>query len=211
MKLKISPSILSADFGKLNDEIKEVEKCSDSLHIDVMDGHFVPNISYGVPVIKDIRTKLPMDCHLMISDPVRYAKDFAPYVDRIFFHAELFDLKKLKNTVSEIKKLNVKVGLALNPDKEISIILPLLKEIDAVLIMSVYAGFGGQKFMSEVLKKVSMLRKAGFKKDIIIDGGIDKFTIKQAKSSGANVFVAGTSVFGNKDRKEAIKMLKDAI
>lgn len=213
MKPKISPSILSADFGKLNSEIKEVEKYSDSLHIDVMDGHFVPNISFGAPIVKSIKTKLPKDCHLMISDPIKYSKDFAPYVDRIFFHAEIFehDLAGLKKAIKEIKKLNIKVGLAINPDKSVNLVMPALKDVDAILVMSVYAGFGGQKFMPNILKKIKALRNFRFIGDIIIDGGIDKNTIKLAKDAGANIFVAGTSIFGKKDRVKAIKELRDAI
>lgn len=213
MKFKISPSILSADFGKLNEEIKSVERYSDSLHIDVMDGHFVPNISYGAPIVKCIKTKLPMDCHLMISDPLKYAKDFAPFMDRMFFHAEIFENNpdKLKNAINEIKKLKVKVGLGLNPDKPAKILLPVLEKIDAILIMSVYAGFGGQKFIPKVLVKIKELRKNGFKKDIIIDGGIDRFTIRSAKGAGANVFVSGSSIFGKKDRKKAIRELRNEI
>ncbi|MEK6917108.1 MAG: ribulose-phosphate 3-epimerase [Nanoarchaeota archaeon] len=212
MKNKISPSILSADFGKLNQEIKEVEKYADSLHIDVMDGHFVSNISYGSVVVKDIKTKLPMDCHLMTEEPIKYAKDFSKHVNRIFFHAELFRNKnELLKAIKKIKSLKVKVGLAINPDKPVSLILSVMKEIDAVLIMSVYAGFGGQKFMPEVLKKVEILREKGFKKEIVIDGGINEKTIKLAKNSGANVFVVGSSIFGEKDRKKAIQKLNEAL
>jgi ribulose-phosphate 3-epimerase len=209
-KIKISPSILAADFGKLNSEIKEIENYSDSLHLDIMDGHFVPNISYGVPVIKWIKTKLPIDCHLMISDPIKYAKDFAQYCDRIFFHAELFeeDPSGLKATINEIKKLNVKVGLVLNPDKSIDLIKHELKNIDAVLIMSVYAGFGGQEFIIDTRDKVKKLRQLGFDKDIVIDGGINKKTAKFAKKAGANVLVAGSAIFGQKDRKKAVDELR---
>jgi ribulose-phosphate 3-epimerase len=211
MKNKISPSILSANFGRLNEEIKKIEKYSDSLHLDIMDGHFVPNISYGSPIVKDIKTKLPMDCHLMISDPLKYAKDFAPYVNRIFFHAELFDKRRIRSTINGIKKLGVECGLALNPDKSINLIKPFLTDIDAVLIMSVYAGFGGQKFMPEVLGKIHMLRAIGFRKDILIDGGINKETIFEAASAGANVFIAGSAIFGARDSVKAIKELRDAL
>ena len=212
MKLKISPSILSADFGKLNQEIQDVGGYADSLHIDVMDGHFVGNISYGSVVVKGIKTKLPMDCHLMIEEPVRYAKDFSKYVDRIFFHAELFRNKgELLKAIKKIRAMKVKVGLAVNPDKPVSLVLPVMKEIDAVLIMSVYAGFGGQKFIHEVLKKARLLREKGFAGDILIDGGINETTIKAAKKSGVNVFVAGSSIFGKKDRKKAIHELREAL
>ena len=170
MKVKISPSILSADFGILNKEIKEIEPYADILHVDVMDGHFVPNITIGPAVVKNIKTKLPISCHLMISDPVKYAPDFSKYCDMISFHAELFNTIKLKNAIRKIKALKVKVGLVLNPDKPLSIITPVLDMSDYVLIMSVYAGFPGQKFMPGVLKKIKDLRtKYNYKKDISID------------------------------------------
>jgi ribulose-phosphate 3-epimerase len=209
MKIKISPSILSADFGKLNDEIKTVEKFANSLHIDVMDGHFVDNISYGVPIIKDIKTKLFKDCHLMITDPVKYSKDFSKYCDRIIFHAELYEHEtELMNAIDKIKKLGIEVGLALNPDKPVSLIKDVLHNIDAVLIMGVYAGFGGQKFIPEVLNKVKELRRLGFRKDIIIDGGINDKTSKLAIDAGVNILVAGSYIFGHKDRKKAMMSLK---
>lgn len=213
MKIKIAPSILSANFGELNQEIKEIEQYSDYIHLDVMDGHFVPNISYGAVVTKDIKSVLPLDCHLMISDPVKYAKSFSSHCFRLTFHAEIFDNKNdLLNAINEIKKQDVKVGLSLNPDKPLSLITDVLDEIDCVLIMSVYAGFGGQKFMPEVLDKIRTLRdEYEFKKDIIIDGGIDKNTIKEAYQAGANVFVAGSAIFGKDDRKKAINDLKGAL
>ena len=212
--VKISPSILSADFGKLNQEIKEIEPYADLLHIDVMDGHFVPNITMGPSVVKDIKTKLPVSCHLMISDPVTYAPEFAKYCNMISFHAELFenDLPKLKNAIKKIKALKVKVGLVLNPDKPISIITPVLDMSDYVLIMSVYAGFPGQKFILGVLKKIHELRtKYNYKKDISIDGGINLTTIKKAVDAGANVIVVGSAIFGKKDRKKAIQDLRKVV
>lgn len=213
-KLKIAPSILSADFGRLNEEIKEVEPYSDILHVDVMDGHFVPNITIGPAVVKSIRTKIPLDVHLMISDPVKYAPEFAEKCKMISFHAELFEHDKegLVNAIKSVKSLGVKVGLTLNPDKPLSIILPVLELTDYVLIMSVYAGFGGQKFMPEVLNKIKDLRqKHGYKKDIEIDGGINRDTIKLAASAGANIIVAGNAIFSSKDRKKSIGILRDAI
>ena len=215
MKIQIAPSILSADFGKLNAEIAEIEPYSELIHIDVMDGHFVPNITIGPAVTKSIVTSLPKDVHLMISDPVKYAPEFAKAgADMISFHAEIFenDLEGLKNAIQEIKKLNVKVGLTLNPDKPLDIILPVLDMSDFVLIMSVYAGFGGQKFMPEVLQKVRDLRtKYNYTKDIQIDGGISKETINEAVASGANMFVAGSAIFGKNDRKKAIEDIRSSI
>lgn len=210
MKIKIAPSILSADFGKLNLEIHEVEPFVDLLHIDVMDGHFVPNLTIGPVVVKNINTKLPLDCHLMISDPLKYAAEFANYCDMISFHAELFEnTSRLKQAITKIKGHGVKVGLALNPDKPLSIIIPVLGLCDYVLIMSVYAGFSGQKFLPKVLQKIKDLRvKYQFKKDIEIDGGINSKTVKQAVDAGANIIVAGSAIFGNPNRKQAIQELR---
>lgn len=219
---KIAPSILSANFGNLNKDIKEIEKYSDFLHIDVMDGHFVPNISFGYEVVKWIKTKLFLDVHFMINEPLKFAPMFKKYCPNIFmmsFHAELFNKKntkkeilKLRSAIKEIKKLNVKVGLVLNPDKKIDLILPVLNEIDYVLIMSVYAGFSGKKFITKVLEKIKNLRiKYNFKKDIEIDGGINNETIKIAKYYGANIFVVGSSIFNNENKVKAIKELRSSI
>lgn len=210
MKIKIAPSILSADFGKLNQEIKEVEPYSDLIHIDVMDGHFVNNITIGPSIVSKIKTKLPLDVHLMISEPLKYAKDFAKAgADIITFHAELFDGKseKLKKAIEEIRKLKVKVGVVLNPDKPLSIIEPVLDKVDMVLLMTVYAGFPAQKFIEDVLPKIKELRKK-CKGDIEVDGGINKDTVKLAVKAGANVIVAGSAVFGQKDRKKAIEEIR---
>jgi len=212
-EIKISPSILSADFGKLNQEIRDIEQYADSLHIDVMDGNFVHNLTFGDPVVRDIRTSLPLDVHLMIMDPVGYAPDFADYSRRIFFHAELFkNKKKLKKAIEDIRNLGVKVGLTINPDKKLKIITPFLDEIDAVLIMSVYAGFAGQDFLPEQLEKVKELRnKFKFEKDILIDGGINKETARQAVEAGANVLVAGTAIFKAEDKAKAVEELRRAV
>ncbi|MFH2020474.1 MAG: ribulose-phosphate 3-epimerase [archaeon] len=210
---EISPSILSADFGRLNDEIADVEKHADSLHVDVMDGHFVDNLTIGPVVVRNIKTKLPIDVHLMIDNPLRYVPDFANYCRSISFHAELFSNKKeLLKAIDKVKEYDLQVGLALNPDKPVSLIKDVLDKIDYVLIMSVYAGFGGQEFIPEVLEKIKELRnKYRFKKDILIDGGINLKTIKMARDAGANVFVAGTAVFGKQDRKRAIEDLRSAL
>ncbi|MEM3374209.1 MAG: ribulose-phosphate 3-epimerase [Candidatus Woesearchaeota archaeon] len=219
---KIAPSILSANFGSLNNEIKEIETYSDLLHIDVMDGHLVPNISFGYEVIKWIKTRLSLDVHFMIEDPLKYApvfKENCNNISMISFHPELFnknntkkEIKKLKEAIQKIKKLDVKVGLALNPDKKIDLIKYVLDEIDYVLIMSVYAGFGGQKFIPNVLDKVKLLReKLTFQKDIEIDGGINKDTIKLAKEAGSNIFVIGSAIFNSRDKKKEIKELRKLI
>ena len=206
--MKIAPSILSADFGKLNEEIKSVELYSDILHVDVMDGHFVDNLTIGPCVVKDIKTKLPIDVHLMISEPLKYAKEFSKYCQMISFHASLFDEEELKKAITKVKKLKVKVGLVLNPDDSIKLILPVLDKIDYVLIMSVYAGHGGQRFIPKVLDNVRKLRELGFKKPIEIDGGINDKTIKKANEAGADIFVSGSYIFKNKDRKKAIQKLR---
>ncbi|MBN2368752.1 ribulose-phosphate 3-epimerase [Candidatus Woesearchaeota archaeon] len=209
--IKIAPSILSADFGRMNEEIKEIEDCADLLHVDVMDGHFVPNLTIGPVVVRAIKTKLPVDVHLMISDPVKYAKEFSPYCSMISFHAELFENNPsaLRASILAIRKLGVKVGLVLNPDKDLPILLPVLDMTDFILIMSVYAGFGGQKFIPEVLQKIRDLRsKYGYEKGIEIDGGINKKTIGRAVEAGANIIVAGSAIFGQKDRKKAIEELR---
>jgi len=208
--VKIAPSILSADFGRLNEEIKQIEPYADLLHIDVMDGHFVPNITIGPVVVKHIKTKLIKDVHLMISEPVKYASEFAKYCDMISFHAELFEnnVEGLKRAINEIKKTGVKLGLVLNPDKPLSIILPVMDMTDYILIMSVYAGFGGQKFIPEVLDKIRELRNNNYKKDIEIDGGITPDTAKLAREAGATILVAGSTIFGKKDRKQAIQNLR---
>jgi ribulose-phosphate 3-epimerase len=209
--MKIAPSILSADFGRLNEDIKSVEPYSDILHVDVMDGHFVDNITIGPAVLKDIRTKLPVDVHLMIKEPLKYAPEFAKYCQMISFHAELFKSEaELRDAIRKVKALGVQAGLALNPDKDISMIEPVLEITDYVLIMSVYAGFAGQKFMPEVLHKIIRLRQLNYTKDIEIDGGINIETISMARDAGASIIVAGSSIFSQKDRQRAIEELRGA-
>ncbi|MDC0216252.1 ribulose-phosphate 3-epimerase, partial [Candidatus Pelagibacter sp.] len=178
-KIQISPSILSADFSQLGNEIKRLEKGgADMIHVDVMDGHFVPNLTMGPPVIKDLRkyTKLPFDVHLMISPVHKFIKDYADAgADIITIHPEATN--NLKSSINHIKKLNKKVGISLNPKTKIDLVLDFLNYIDLILIMSVHPGFGGQKFMPEVLKKVKELKNIKDTKklnfDIEIDGGID--------------------------------------
>jgi len=178
-KIKISPSILSADFSQLGSEIKKLEEAgADMIHVDVMDGHFVPNLTIGPPVIKNLRkyTKLPFDVHLMISPVHKYIKDYADAgADIITIHPEATD--DLKESINHIKKLNKKAGVSLNPETKTSIIKDHLNDIDLILIMSVHPGFGGQKFMPEVLEKIKELKKIKDDKklnfDIEIDGGIN--------------------------------------
>ena len=199
--IKISPSILSADFSTLGDEIKSLEKAgADLIHVDVMDGHFVPNITMGPPIIKMVRkcTKLPFDVHLMISPVEKYIKAFADAgSDIITIHPEATD--NLKRAVGTIKSLGKKAGVSLNPKTPISALMNVINDIDLILIMSVNPGFAGQSFMSEVLPKVTELRKMindkKLKIDIEIDGGINFETAPLAVKAGANILVSGTTIF----------------
>ena len=214
--IKISPSILSADFSKLGEEIVALEKAgADYIHIDVMDGHFVPNITIGPEVIKRLRpvTKLTFDVHLMISPVNNFIKDFAEAgADIITFHPEATE--NVSETISLIKKLGKKVGISLKPNSQINLIEDHLSEIDLILIMSVEPGFGGQKFMPEVLEKMKKLRNIINEKklsvDIEIDGGINFDNSKKAKEFGANILVSGSTVFKEHDGnlKKNIQLLR---
>jgi len=215
-KIKISPSILSADFSQLGTEIKKLEEGgADMIHVDVMDGHFVPNLTIGPPVIKALRnySTLPFDVHLMISSVHKYIKDYADAgADIITIHPEATD--NLEESINLIKKLNKKIGLSLNPDTPINIIKKFLPSIDLVLIMSVYPGFGGQKFIPRVIDKIKELKnikeKQNIKFDIEIDGGIDFENSKLVVEAGANILVSGTTIFKNNDGniKKNIETLK---
>ena len=215
-KIQISPSILSANFSQLGNEIKRLEDGgADMIHIDVMDGHFVPNLTIGPPVIKALRnyTKLPFDVHLMISPVHKYIKDYAEAgANIITIHPEATD--NLQESIEHIKKFGKKVGVSLNPNTQIDIIEKLLVEINLVLIMSVHPGFSGQKFIPNVLNKIKELKKIKDEKnlnfDIEVDGGINFDNSKLVIEAGANILVSGTTIFKNNngDIKKNIDTLK---
>ena len=215
-KIQISPSILSADFSQLGNEIKRLEiGGADMIHVDVMDGHFVPNLTIGPPVIKTLRsyTKLPFDVHLMIDPVHKYIKNYVEAgADIITIHPEATD--NLKDSIKHIREFGKKVGVSLNPDTKTDIIKKNLEEIDLVLIMSVYPGFGGQKFIPEVLNKIKELKNIksnqNLKFDIEVDGGIDFNNSKLVIEAGANILVSGTTIFKNNngDIKKNIETLK---
>ncbi len=215
-KIQISPSILSADFSQLGDEIKKLEQGgADLIHVDVMDGHFVPNLTIGPPVIKNLRkyTKLPFDVHLMISPVHKYIENYAEAgADIITIHPEATE--NLKDSINLIKKLGKKVGVSLNPKTEIKVLTSEIENIDLVLVMSVNPGFGGQKFMPEVLKKIRELKKIKdqnlYQFNIEVDGGINFDNSKIVLEAGADILVSGTTIFkeNNGDIKGNIKKLK---
>ncbi len=204
-KIQISPSILSADFSQLGNEIKKLEQGgADLIHVDVMDGHFVPNLTIGPPVIKNLRkyTKLPFDVHLMISPVHKHIENYAVAgADIITIHPEA--TVNLKESISLIKKFGKKVGVSLNPKTEIKTLIDEIDNIDLVLVMSVNPGFGGQKFMPEVLDKIKELKKIKDKNqyhfDIEVDGGINFSNSKMVLEAGADILVSGTTVFKEND------------
>lgn len=212
--LEIVPSVLSANFANLERDIKEVELAGiKMLHLDVMDGHFVPNITFGPGLVRSIRaiTPLQLDVHLMIEEPLKYIDDFASAgADLISFHLE--SRSDAQSTISKIKENNVKAGIAINPDTSWELLLPYLEQLDFILIMSVFPGFAGQSFMPEVLQKAAHLKRLFDEKSLDsllqIDGGINGLTIFEAAEYGIDLFVAGSSVFNNKPIIDNISDLK---
>ncbi|MDQ5983108.1 MAG: Ribulose-phosphate 3-epimerase [Eubacteriales bacterium SKADARSKE-1] len=212
--MKIAPSLLACDFANLNREIKKVtDGEADYIHLDVMDGNFVPNITFGAPVIKSIRkcTGLPFDVHLMIDNPKRYIEDFVKAgADIITIHVEAEN--DIIGTLKKIKSYGVKTGISVKPNTKIEDIYPFLLDIDLVLVMTVEPGFGGQKFIFSMMEKIETLKKElkiqKLNPLIEVDGGIDEETVKIAANFGVDICVAGTSIFGKEDIFKAIKQLK---
>jgi ribulose-phosphate 3-epimerase len=214
---KIAPSILSADFSRLGEEVRAVEKSGgDVIHVDVMDGHFVPNITIGPLVVQGLKklTSLPLDVHLMIEEPGRYIEAFAQAgSDWITVHVEV--CPNLKQMIKKLRQLNVRPGIVLKPATSLKTLYPVLDEIDLVLIMSVNPGFGGQSFISSTLKKIERLRKMidqyRYPLEIEVDGGIKIENIREVSRAGADIFVVGTGIFKTKDYEETIRKLRQEI
>ncbi len=210
--IRIAPSLLAADFAHLAAEVRSVEAAgADWLHLDVMDGHFVPNLTFGpfvVAAVDKVATK-PLDVHLMITDPWKYADAFLDAgADALTFHVEVQDRGDVPGLLARIRARGALAGMSLQPDTPVDALAPFVEQLDLVLVMSVFAGFGGQQFMPSVLGKVEQLRGLGFRGQVSMDGGIGPATIAAAARAGANVFVAGTAVFGAPDRTARVAELR---
>jgi len=214
---KIAPSILSADFARLGDEIRRVEEAgADLIHFDVMDGHFVPNLSIGVPVLESVRkiTRLPLDAHLMISEPARYLQTFIDAgANSISIHAEVCD--DLPKIAGRIRELGARASVAINPETPVDRVLAAAEHLDMILVMSVHPGFGGQGFIAASLEKLREVRREierrGLKIDVEVDGGIKIDNIAAVAAAGANVFVSGSGIFGHHDYRAIIAQMRERI
>ena len=214
---KIAPSILSADFSRLNEEVRAIERAgADLIHVDVMDGHFVPNITIGPLVVTGLKklTTLPLDVHLMIEEPEHYIEAFAQAGSAwITIHVEV--CPHLSRIIKKIRKLNVRPGVVLNPGTSLKVLYPIVEEVDLVLLMSVNPGFGGQSFIPSTLKKIERLRKIidqnHYSLEIEVDGGIKVENIGEVSKAGGDIFVLGTGIFKTKDYKETIQKLREEI
>ncbi len=210
MKTLVTPSILSADFGHLQQDVDSIERFSDWLQLDVMDGHFVPNISFGAPVVRSITTKLPLDVHLMVTNPADRIEEFAALkAANITFHAEaVIESASRTALIAGIHATGATAGIALNPETSLSAIDDVVQDIDLVLVMTVHPGFGGQTFIEGSLQKVRALRARFPSLMIQVDGGIDTATAARAREAGANNLVAGSAIFGAKDREAVIRAIR---
>jgi ribulose-phosphate 3-epimerase len=214
---KIAPSVLSADFARLGDEVAHVERAgADMIHFDVMDGHFVPNLSIGIPVLESLRkvTRLPLDAHLMIDNPERYVEVFVKSgANSVSVHAEV--CKDIPAMAKRLHDLGARASVGVNPETDVQRVLPFAEHLDMILIMSVHPGFGGQEFIPAALEKLRAVRREldrrGLKVDIEIDGGVKLDNIAEVKAAGANVFVSGSGIFGQGDYRKVVKEMRDLI
>jgi len=208
LKIKLAPSILSADFGRLNEEIASVEEFVDVIHVDVMDGHFVPNITLGAPVVKFIKSKLPLDVHLMIENPEKFVKDFAEAgAARIIVHSEACG-ENLRSVLMMIRSFGCECGVSIKPGTSIDAVKDVLDLADEILVMTVEPGFGGQSFMVDMVPKIQALRSLGYSGDIGVDGGINDKTAPVCIDAGANLLISGSYFFKATDKKEAAEKIK---
>ncbi len=213
--IRIAPSLLSCDFARIGEEVRDIEAAgADWLHVDVMDGHFVPNLTLGPPLVESIHksASVPLDVHLMISDPIGYAPQFRRAGAHVLtFHWEATGPRRCAEAIERFRDLGIEqVGISINPDTRVEVLAPYLERLDLVLVMSVYPGFGGQSFLPEVLAKTRWLRDQGFSGHVEMDGGLNAETLPQCVAAGANALVAGSAIFGASDRRATIESFRRA-